>query len=49
MDFSTLNSGGLFVRRSGTISSIFFVEGMMWNIHMKLYKSWTCGSGKDVI
>ena len=21
----------------------------MWNIHMKLFKNWTCGSGKDVI
>ena len=43
-----LRSGGPPVRWSGTIYAIL-KEGIMGNIHVKLYEIWTSGSGGDVV
>ena len=45
--FLIWSSGGPFVQRSKTICAIF-EEGIMGNIHVKLYEIWTSGLG-DVI
>ena len=45
--FLIWSSGGLPVRWSGTVYAIM-KEGIMGNIHMKLYEIWTSGSGGDV-
>ena len=42
------SSGGPHVRWSGTIYAIL-KEGIMGNIHVKLYEIWTSGSGGDVV
>ena len=42
-----LSSGGPPVQWSRTIYAIL-KEGIMGNIHMKLYEIWTSGSGGDV-
>ena len=39
-----MSSGGPPVQWSGTIYAIF-KEGIMGNIHVKLYEIWTSGSG----
>ena len=36
------------VQSSGTIYAIL-IEGIMGNIHVKLYEIWTSGSGEDVV
>ena len=36
------------IRSSGTIYAIL-KEGIMGNIHLKLYEIWTSGSGGDAI
>ena len=45
--FLIWSSGGPPVRWSGTIC-VNLNEGIMGNIHVKLYEIWTCGSG-DVV
>ena len=45
--FLIWSCGGLPVRWSGTVYAIM-KEGIMGNIHMKLYEIWTSGSGGDV-
>ena len=35
-DFSIFSSGGHFVQLNGT-SCVILVEGIMWNIHVKLF------------
>ena len=42
------SSGGPPVQRRGTIYAIL-KEGIMGNIHVKLYDIWTSGSGGDVV
>ena len=42
--FLIYSSGGPFVLQSRTICAIL-EEGIMGNIHMKLFKVWTSGSG----
>ena len=46
--FLFLSSGGPPVQWSGTIYAIL-KEGIMGNIHVKLYEIWTSGSGEDVV
>ena len=46
--FLIWSSGGPPVQRSGTIYAIL-KEGIMRNIHVKLYEIRTSGSGGDVI
>ena len=46
--FLIWSSGGPTVRLSGTLNSIL-KEGIMGNIHVKLYEIWTSGSGGDVV
>ena len=46
--FLILSSGGPPVRWSGIIHAIF-KEGIMGNIHVKLYEIWTRGSEGDVV
>ena len=45
---SFFSSGGPPVKWSGTIYAIL-KEGIMGNIHVKLYEIWTSGSGGDVV
>ena len=45
--FLIWSSGGPPVRWIGTIYAIL-KEGVMGNIHVKLYEIWTIGSGGDV-
>ena len=45
--FLIWSSGGLPVRRSGTIYAIV-KEGISGNIHVKLFVIWTSGSGDNV-
>ena len=45
--FIIWSSGGPPVRWSGTIYAML-KEGIMGNIHVKLYVIWTCGSGEVV-
>ena len=45
--FLIWSSGGLSIQWSGTIY-VVLKEGIMGNIHVKLYEIWTSGSG-DVI
>ena len=45
---SALQNGGPPVRWSGTIYAIK-KEGIMGNIHVKLYGIWTIGSGGEVV
>ena len=47
-DFFFFSSGGPPVQWSGTIYAIL-KEGIIANIHVKLYEIWTCGSGGDVV
>ena len=42
------SSGSPPVRWSGTIYAIF-KEGIMGNVHVKLYEIWTNGSGENVV
>ena len=46
--FLSWRSGGPPVQWSGTIYAIL-KEGIMGNIHVKLYEIWTGGSGGDVV
>ena len=46
--FLIKRSGGPCVQRSGNIYAIL-VEGIIGNIHVKLFYIWTSGSGGDVI
>ena len=46
--FLILSSGGPPVQWSKTIYAIL-EEGIMGNIHEKLYEIWTSGSGGDVV
>ena len=46
--FLIWSSGSPFVQRSVAIYAIL-KEGIMGNIHVKLYEIWTGGSGKDVV
>ena len=46
--FHIWSSGKPVVRWSGTIRAIL-VEGIMGNIHVKLYEIWTSVSGGDVL
>ena len=46
--FLIWSSGGSHVRWSGTIYAIL-KEGIVGNIHVKLYEIWTSGSGGDVV
>ena len=46
--FHFLSSGGPPVQWSRTIYAIL-KEGIMGNIHVKLYEIWTSGSGGDVV
>ena len=46
--FLVLSSGGPPVQWSKTINAIL-KEGIMGNIHVKLYEIWTSGSGGDVV
>ena len=46
--FLIWSSGGSCVLWSGTIYAIL-KEGIMENIHVKLYEIWTRGSGGDVV
>ena len=46
--FLILSSGGLPVRWSKSIYTIL-KEGIMENIHVKLYEIWTGGSEGDII
>ena len=46
--FLIWSSGGPPVRWSCTICAIL-KEGIMGNIHVKLYEIWTSGSGGDVV
>ena len=46
--FFIWSSGGPPVRWSGTIYAIL-KEGIMENIHVKLYEIWTSGSGGDAV
>ena len=43
-----LSSGGPCVQWSGTIYTIL-VEGIMWNLYIKLFQIWTGGFGGDVV
>ena len=45
--FFIWSSGGPPVQKSGTINAIL-KEGIMGNIHVKLYQIWTSGSAEDV-
>ena len=46
--FLIWSSGDPPVQWSGTIYA-FLNEGIMGNIHVKLYEIWTSGSGGDVV
>ena len=46
--FLIWSSGSPPVQWSGTIYAIL-KEGIMGNIHVKLYEIWTIGPGRDVI
>ena len=46
--FLIWSSGGPPVQWSGTIYAIM-KQGIMGNIHVKLYEIWTSGSGGDIV
>ena len=46
-DISIFNSGGNFVQQSES-SCAMFVEGIMCNISVKLFRIWVSGLGGDI-